>query len=102
MTKSPSHWLTTLSTTSSKNAGTTNGSWRIFSSISGLCRDQVLSRLPSPTIAALVGSQYYWVRHVHPVGLLGYIAMFEGYPPSRLDIDRVQEITGYGSGAFRP
>jgi hypothetical protein len=67
----------------------------------GIPRDQVLSRLPSPTIAMLVGSQYYWVKHVHPVGLLGYIAMFEGYPPAREDIDRVQAATGYGPEAFR-
>lgn len=67
----------------------------------GVPREQVLSRVPSPTIAALVGSQYYWVQHVHPVGLLGYIAMFEGYPPTRQDIDRVQAATGYGPEAFR-
>ena len=67
----------------------------------GVARDQVLSRVPSPTIAALVGSQYYWVQHVHPVGLLGYIAMFEGYPPKRQDIDEVQAATGYGAEAFR-
>src|SRR5918995_499983 len=67
----------------------------------GVPPDQVLSRVPSPTIAALVGSQYYWVQHVHPVGLLGYIAMFECYPPARQDIDRVQAATGYGPEAFR-
>jgi Iron-containing redox enzyme len=67
----------------------------------GVPRDQVLSRVPSPTIAALVGSQYYWVQHVHPVGLLGYIALFEGYPPVRPDIERVQAATGYGPEAFR-
>jgi hypothetical protein len=67
----------------------------------GVPREQVLSRVPSPTIAALVGSQYYWVQHVHPVGLLGYIAMFECYPPARQDIDRVQAATGYGPEAFR-
>ena len=53
------------------------------------------------TIAALVGSQYYWVQHVHPVGLLGYMAMFEGYPPARQEIDQVQGATGYGAEAFR-
>jgi len=67
----------------------------------GIPGDQVLSRLPSATIAALVGSQYYWVQHVHPVGLLGYIAMFECYPAARQDIDRVQAATGYGPEAFR-
>ena len=34
------------------------------------------------TAAALVGAQYYWIRHVHPVALLGYVMLLEGYPPS--------------------
>lgn len=67
----------------------------------GVPRDRVLNRVPSPTIAALVGSQYYWVQHIHPVGLLGYMAMFEGYPPVRQEIDQVQAATGYGPEAFR-
>jgi hypothetical protein len=67
----------------------------------GVPRDRVLSRVPSPTIAALVGSQYYWIEHVHPVGLLGYVTLLEGYPPSRRDIDQVQATTGYGPEAFR-
>ncbi|HEX6757618.1 MAG TPA: iron-containing redox enzyme family protein, partial [Propionibacteriaceae bacterium] len=67
----------------------------------GIPRDQVLRRVPSPTIAALVGSQYYWMQHVHPVGLLGYIALLEGYPPKRQDIGQMQAATGYGPEAFR-
>jgi hypothetical protein len=67
----------------------------------GVPRDQVLSRVPSPAIAALVGSQYYWVQHVHPVGLLGYIALLEGYPSAQKDIHQVQAATGYEPEAFR-
>ena len=67
----------------------------------GVPRDQVLNRVPSPTVAALVGSQYYWVQHVHPVGLLGYIAMFECYPTAPQDIERVQAAAGHGPEAFR-
>jgi hypothetical protein len=67
----------------------------------GVPRDEVLSRVPSPTIAALVGSQYYWVQHSHPVGLIGYIALFEGYPSTRQDVDQLQAATGYGPEAFR-
>jgi hypothetical protein len=67
----------------------------------GVPRDEVLSRVPSPAIAALVGSQYYWIRHVHPVVLLGYMEMFEGYPPARRDVEHVQAATGYGAEAFR-
>lgn len=67
----------------------------------GFARDEVMGRVPSPTIAELVGSQYYWVQHVHPVGLLGYIALFEGYPPLPEEIDRMRAATRYGPEAFR-
>ncbi len=45
-------------------------------------RSDILSRIPAPTVAALVGAQYYWMFHYHPVALLGYIAVLEGYPPT--------------------
>ncbi|MES2222335.1 MAG: iron-containing redox enzyme family protein [Acidobacteriota bacterium] len=43
----------------------------------GVARDQVMRRLPYPSVAALVGVQYYWMHHVHPVAYLGYIAVVE-------------------------
>jgi hypothetical protein len=61
----------------------------------------VLARPPSPTVAALVGSQYYWIHHVHPVALLGYMLLLEGYPPSLEDVARLRAGTGYGPDAFR-
>jgi Iron-containing redox enzyme len=67
----------------------------------GFDRANVLARPPSPTVAALVGAQYYWIFHYHPVALLGYIAVFEGYPPSPEMIDRLIESTGYSRDAFR-
>jgi hypothetical protein len=48
----------------------------------GMERAQVLSRLPSPAVASLVGAQYYWALDVHPVSLLGYLAVLEGSPSS--------------------
>lgn len=44
----------------------------------GLPRHQVLARPPSLTAARLVGAQYYWIYHDHPVSLLGYMAGLEG------------------------
>lgn len=67
----------------------------------GVTRDQVRAVVPSPAVAQLVGSQYYWVRHVHPVGLLGYIGLLEGYPPAPHEIERMQAASGYGPEAFR-
>jgi len=49
--------------------------------ILGFARAEVLKRTPPPSAAALAGAQYYWIRHVHPVALLGFIAVLEGTPP---------------------
>jgi pyrroloquinoline quinone (PQQ) biosynthesis protein C len=37
---------------------------------------------PSPAVARLVGAQYYWTQHHHPVALLGYIAVLESNAPA--------------------
>jgi hypothetical protein len=55
-----------------------HGEWLLSDLASlGIDRDRVLDRLPYPGAAALVGSQYYWIRHVHPAAYLGYIAVLE-------------------------
>jgi hypothetical protein len=46
----------------------------------GMSRSEVLSRPPARTVAALVGAQYYWVLHAHPVAFLGYATVVEGTP----------------------
>jgi len=48
----------------------------------GVDRATAVARMPSPTIAALVGSQYYWILHHHPLTFLGFVAVMEGYPPT--------------------
>ncbi len=67
----------------------------------GVPRSEVLQRVPPPSVAALVGSQYYWVLHHHPVALLGYIAVLEGYPPSAAELEHVITRTGLPRAAFR-
>lgn len=67
----------------------------------GVGRDEVLTRSPSPAIAAFVGAQYYWIRHYHPVALLGYVMLLEGYPPVASEIDALQRRTGHPPAAFR-
>jgi Iron-containing redox enzyme len=52
-------------------------------------------------VASLVGSQYYWVRHVHPVALLGHIAVLEGYPPAADVARSMAARTGLPPAAFR-
>jgi hypothetical protein len=67
----------------------------------GVERATVLDRVPSPTVAGVVGAQYYWIFHYHPVALLGYTALLEGYPPGPADVDLLMTKTGYGEDAFR-
>lgn len=65
----------------------------------GYAPEEVWARVPSAAVAALVGSQYYWVEHVHPVAYLSYIAVLEG--PQTLEfIDSVIERTGLPREAF--
>jgi hypothetical protein len=65
----------------------------------GVPRASVLARTPSPAVAALVGSQYYWVHHFHPVAYVGYIAVLEG-PQTMKFLDTVIERTGLPREAF--
>lgn len=67
----------------------------------GRSREEVLARAPSASVAALVGAQYYWIEHYHPVALLGYIGLLEGYPPTIGDVDALMTRTGYERDAFR-
>lgn len=64
-------------------------------------RDAALRRIPSPRVATLVGAQYYWLRHAHPVSLLGHMAVVEGYSPPVGFADRLQSLTGHPRDAFR-
>ena len=67
----------------------------------GLDRTSVLARMPSPAVAALVGSQYYWILHYHPVAFLGFVALMEGYPPTPDLIETLITRTGFPPEAFR-
>jgi hypothetical protein len=67
----------------------------------GLGRASVLERMPSAAVAGLVGSQYYWIFHHHPVAFLGFVALMEGYPPTPELIETLVERTGYPREAFR-
>jgi len=67
----------------------------------GLDREDVLKRVPSPTVARLVGAQYYWALNYHPLTVLGYLSLMEGYPPSESAIENLIARTGYPREAFR-
>jgi hypothetical protein len=67
----------------------------------GVDRAQMLARIPSSTVAEMAGSQYYWIYHYHPIALLGYIAVMEGYPNTLEMIDDIRAKTGFPREAFR-
>ena len=67
----------------------------------GVDRASAVARMPSPTVAALVGSQYYWIFHYHPVAFLGFVALMEGHPPTPELIEVLIERTGFPPEAFR-
>jgi hypothetical protein len=67
----------------------------------GVERETVLARMPSPAVASLVGAQYYWICHHHPVAFLGYVALMEGYPPTPDLLQTLSRRTGLRSEAFR-
>ncbi|MBW3542895.1 MAG: iron-containing redox enzyme family protein [Planctomycetes bacterium] len=67
----------------------------------GLERSEVLARMPSATVASLVGAQYYWIFHHHPVAKLGHVAVMEGYPATVEAIELMVELSGLPRSAFR-
>lgn len=67
----------------------------------GVERPTVLAHIPSPNVARLVGAQYYWVFHVDPIAVLGYLAALERDPPSSDFIEELIRRTGHDRAAFR-
>jgi len=64
-------------------------------------RKDVLSRVPPAAVAEMVGAQYYWLHHAHPISLLGYISVLEGDPPREDELEAAAIRTGLPHDAFR-
>ena len=67
----------------------------------GFDSSSLLDQISLPDVAGMIGAQYYWIRHHHPLAVLGYIAILEGSPPSSAHIDRIQRETGLPQNLFR-
>lgn len=67
----------------------------------GYRRKELLIQKPLQEVAALVGSQFYWINYLHWICLLGYISVLEGNPPNPESISKLQKSTGYPNAAFR-
>jgi Iron-containing redox enzyme len=55
---------------------------------------------PPPKIAALLDAQYDWIRHRHPVALLGFLEL-EALHPDGATLERLIETTGLPREGFR-
>ncbi|HEX2165425.1 MAG TPA: iron-containing redox enzyme family protein [Thermoanaerobaculia bacterium] len=67
----------------------------------GRSREELLARMPSPTVAAGVGAHYYWIHHVHPAAFLAYLAVLEGNPPEVDQLEDIRRRAGLPPEAFR-
>ena len=67
----------------------------------GFDSSALLEQISLPDVAGMIGAQYYWIRHHHPLAVLGYLAILEGRPPNPTNIDRIQRETGLHQDIFR-
>ena len=67
----------------------------------GIDPTDVLSATPLPAVVSLLGAQYFWMFHMHPVAIFGYLIVLEGYPPLAQQLDQIRRNTGLPASAFR-
>jgi hypothetical protein len=67
----------------------------------GIDRSSVTARITPPDVATMIGTQYYYIKHAHPISVLAYLAVIEGSPPRRDELDRVAATTGVPVASLR-
>lgn len=67
----------------------------------GMDPDTARTRQAPADVAAMVGSQYYWLQYSHPVALMGCFAVLEGSPPEVDVLERVATRNGIPAAALR-
>jgi len=67
----------------------------------GVPRAEVLAAAPPVAVAAMVGAQYYWIRHHDPVALIGYMLMLECNAPTPEILADLQDRSGLPESFFR-
>jgi Iron-containing redox enzyme len=66
----------------------------------GIDVDALRSGPVSPRLAELIGNQYVWIWHHHPVAILGVISL-EAYHPEVAYIEQLMQRTGLPRDGFR-
>lgn len=67
----------------------------------GVSAERLDDAPPSALAATMVGAQYFWIRHAHPVSILGYLAVLEGDPPDPAFYASAALRSGLPTAAFR-
>jgi hypothetical protein len=60
----------------------------------GMRPEEVQARVPPASVADMVGAQYYWAAHAHPLALIGYLLVLEGNPPDAGQLAEIQRRHG--------
>lgn len=67
----------------------------------GFTEREVFCAQPCTALVSMIGAQYFWMTHVHPVAIMGYLILAEGYAPLASQLDEIQARTGAPADAFR-
>jgi len=62
---------------------------RLLEDIEILELSDKVRRVTPPDIVTKIGTQYYYIKHEHPVSILAYLAVIEGNPPTTKELDIV-------------
>jgi hypothetical protein len=61
----------------------------------------VVQAQPCAAVVNLIGAQYFWMTHIHPVAVMGYLILMEGYAPLASQLDEIRVRSEAPATAFR-
>jgi hypothetical protein len=67
----------------------------------GIDRNTVIEKIPPSVVATQIGSQYYYIKHAHPLAVIAYLAVVEGSPPMADQLDRLVNNSAIPKEAMR-
>jgi hypothetical protein len=67
----------------------------------GYRASDVLAVAPCVATVNLIGAQYFWMNHVHPVAIMGYLILMEGYAPLPEQLELIRAQSQAPATAFR-
>jgi len=67
----------------------------------GFTELEILHSQPCTAVVNFIGAQYFWMTHVHPVAVMGYLILMEGYAPVASQLEDIRIRSGAPATAFR-